>query len=139
MPRPSRHHFQGPAGALPLRDDDPAAADLAMLVEGETSGRPLDEVLASFGRSRSSYYEKLQRFREAGVAGLLPRRPGPRGPWRVTLEVASHIVGARLRDPRRPADAIAADLRRQGYTIGVRSVERTLARFGLTRGGGGGP
>ena len=127
--------IRGPGGSLPLLPDDDAAHDLAMLIEGETSGRPLEEVLAEFGRSRSSYYEKLQRFREEGLAGLLPRQPGPRGPWRRPLSVIHHIVAARLRDPNCRAEAITEDLQRQGVSISVRSVERTLAEFGLTRRG----
>ena len=66
---------------LPLRHDDEASTDLLMLIDGETSGRPLDDVLTEFGRSRSTDYEKLRRFRELGVEGLrrvLPAR-GPPG------------------------------------------------------------
>ena len=135
--------IKGPGGVLPLRVDDEAAIDLAMLIEGETSGRPLDAVLAEFGRSRSTYYEKLRRFREEGVPGLLARPPGPRSAWRRPLEVVRFVVMARLRDPSRSAPQIAEDLARQGHAVSVRSVERTLTQFGLTRlqrpdGGSGG-
>lgn len=104
-----------------------------MLVEGETSGRPLEEVLAQFGRSRSTYYEKLRRFRDLGVEGLLARPPGPRHAWRRPLEVVRFVVAARLRDPGRSATQIAGDLSRRGHAVSVRSVERTLTQFGLTR------
>jgi transposase len=104
-----------------------------MLIDGETSGRPLDQVLAEFGRSRSTYYEKLRRFREEGVEGLLSRPPGPRTAWRRPLEVVRFIVRSRLRDPSRSAAQIAGDLLRQGHAVSVRSVERTLSQFGLTR------
>ena len=128
------HTIRGPGGQLPLRRDDEAGTDLFMLLEGETSGRPLDEVLIEFGRSRSTYYEKLRRFREEGVEGLLSRPPGPRTAWRRPLEVVRFIVRARLRDPNRSAALIAGDLLRQGHAVSVRSVERTLTQFGLTRG-----
>ncbi len=118
---------------LPLAPSDDAALDLAMLIEGETSGRPLDEVLAQYGRSRSTYYEKLRRFRESGLEGLLARPPGPRNAWRRPLEVVQYIVRARLRDPERTATAIAEDLSRLGHSVSVRSVERTLSQFGVTR------
>ena len=126
--------IKGPAGQLALRTDDEACSDLAMLIEGETSGRPLDEVLGEFGRSRSTYYEKLRRFRELGVAGLLAKPPGPRSAWRRPLEVVRFIVTARLRDPDRAAAQIAGDLGRLGHAVSTRSVERTLQQFGLTRG-----
>jgi transposase len=123
---------------LPIRAQDRAALDLAMLIAGETSGRPLDEVLAEFGRSRSTYFEKLRRFRERGLSALLPRPTGPRQPWRRPLAVAAQIVMCRLRDPGRSAEGIADDLGRRQIRVSVRTVERTLHEFGLTRGREGG-
>ncbi len=129
------HAIKGPGGLLPLRPEDEAAIDLLMLIEGETSGRALDDVLLQFERSRSTYYEKLRRFREQGIAGLFASPPGPRGPWRRPIEVVRYIVTARLRSPERTAAEIAEGLARLGRTVSVRSVERTLTQFGLTRGG----
>lgn len=128
-----RREIRGPRGALPVREDDQATQDLAMILEGETSGRPLDEVLAEFGRSRSTYYDKLRRFQELGVAGLFPGRPGPRRPWRRTAEVIRLIVVARVRNPTASAAAIAHELATRGFQVSVRSVERTLSQFELTR------
>jgi transposase len=133
MKRPPRHEIKGPGGSLPLRPGDEAAADLVMLIEGETSGRALDEVLADYGRSRSTYYEKLRRFREQGLEGLLSRPPGPRTAWRRPIEVVRYVVTTRLRHPDRTPSAIVAELASLGHTVSVRSVERTLTQFGLTR------
>lgn len=130
---PPSFEIKGPGGALQLSAQDEAAVDLVMLIEGETSGRPLPSVLAEFGRSRSTYYEKLRRLREEGVGGLLARPPGPRGPWRRPLEVVQFIVTARIREPARSAAQIADDLARLGHSVSIRSVERTLTQFGLTR------
>lgn len=124
---------KGPGGTLRIPADDVAAYDLAMLVQGETSGRPLEEVLAAFGRSRSTYYEKLHRFDEHGLAGLVPRPPGPQGPWRRPIDILRFVVSTRIRRPEQSAAAIAAELERLGHRISVRSVERTLSQFGLTR------
>jgi transposase len=129
-----RREIKGPGGSLPLPAQDEAAIDLVMLIEGETSGRALDDVLAEFGRSRSTYYEKLRRFREQGVQGLLSRPPGPRSAWRRPLEVVRFIVTSRLRHPGRSAAEIASELDRLGHSVSTRSVERTLTQFGLTRG-----
>ncbi len=133
MKRNPTHEIRGPGGVLPLRPQDEAAVDLVMLIEGETSGRALDEVLQEYGRSRSTYYEKLRRFRESGLEGLLTRPPGPRGPWRRPVEVLRFIVTTRLRHPERAASEIAQDLARRGHAVSVRSVERTLTQFGLTQ------
>jgi transposase len=133
MKRTPAHEIRGPGGVLPIGPKDEAAMDLVMLVEGETSGRPLDDVLRQFGRSRSTYYEKLRRFRESGLEGLLSRPPGPRSPWRRPIEVVRFIVTAKLRHPDRSAAALAEELGRLGHPVSVRSVERTLSQFGLTR------
>jgi hypothetical protein len=107
--------------------------DLVMLIEGETSGRDLDDVLRQYARSRSTYYEKLRRFRESGLEGLLARPPGPRSAWRRPLEVVRFVVTTKLRHPDRGAAAIVQDLARLGHAVSVRTVERTLTEFGLTR------
>jgi len=124
--------FQGPAGSLPVPVHDAAGRDVAMLVAGETSGRPLDDVLRDFGCSRQTYQERLRAFREHGLAGLLgstPRRLDPSRPQ----DIVRFIVTARLRDPERAPTAIAADLEHMGFRVSLRSVERTLQGFGLFR------
>lgn len=133
MKRPSVHELRGPGGVLPIRLEDEPALDLAMLIEGETSGRPLDDVLRQYGRARSTYYEKLRRFRDGGLDGLLARPPGPRNAWRRPVEVLRFVVVSRLRHPDWTAAAIAEELGRRGHAVSVRSVERTLSQFGLTR------
>jgi transposase len=131
--RTPAHEVKGPGGSLPIRVEDEAALDLIMLFEGETSGRNLEEVLREFGRSRSTYYEKLRRFRESGMEGLLARPPGPRAAWRRPLEVVRFIVTTRLRHPDKAAAEIALELTQQGHPVSTRSIERTLTQFGLTR------
>lgn len=133
MRRNTTHEIKGPGGALRVRPEDVAAIDLAMLIEGETSGRPLEEVLAVYGRSRSTYYEKLRRFQQQGLEGLLARPPGPRNPWRRPIEILRFVVSTRIRHPEQTAADIAAELERLGHPISVRSVERTLSQFGVTR------
>ncbi len=133
MKSASRSEFRGPGGTLPIAPNDLAARDLALLLEGETSGRPLQEVLEEFECARSVYFEKLRRYREGGLEGLAPRSPGPRGPWVVTREVLRLIVKARLRDPACTAESIAAALQRRNLQVSLRSVERALSELGLTR------
>jgi transposase len=136
--KPDGNVIRGPGGSLTLPEFDEASLDLLMLIEGETSGAPLDDVLARFGRSRSTYYEKLRRFREHGLEGLIAQPTGPRGAWRRPLEVVRFIVRARLRDPNRSAADLVEELSRLGHSVSLRSVERTLTQFGLTRRSGGG-
>ena len=67
------------------------------------------------------------------MPGLLARPPGPRAPWRRPLEVVRFVVTTRLRHPDRTAAEVAEELARLGHRVSVRSVERTLTHFGLTR------
>ncbi|HET9598631.1 MAG TPA: hypothetical protein VFP65_23845 [Anaeromyxobacteraceae bacterium] len=124
--------FQGPAGALAVPPHDVAGREVAMLVEGETSGRPLDEVLREYGCSRDVYESRLRTFRDGGLAGLIAAAPRAADPSRPG-EIVRFIVTARLRDRERQPATIAADLSRLGYRVTLRSVERTLAGFGLLR------
>ena len=48
-----------------------------MLVEGETSGRPLEEVLSDYRCSREVYESRLRTFRDSGLAGLIVAAPRP--------------------------------------------------------------
>jgi hypothetical protein len=130
----SKREIRGPGGALPVRDGDEVAQDLLLLIEGETSGRPLPDVLAEFHCARSVYYEKLRRFREVGIEGLLRKSPGPKRPWRRTHDVVRRVVQLRLENPMRAADSLAEQLNREGLRVSVRSVQRILADFGLTHG-----
>lgn len=124
--------FQGPAGSLAVPATDAAGRDVAMLVAGETSGRPIEEVLAEFGCSLEGYEERLRTFREKGLAGLLAASAGARERSR-PQDIVRFIVTARLRDPKRAPVEISADLARLGFRVSVRSVERTLQGFGLFR------
>jgi transposase len=139
MKRAANHEIRGPGGVLPLGPHDEAVVDLVMLIDGETSGRTLDSVLEQYARSRSTYYEKLRRFRSEGFAGLLEKQPGPRSAWRRPLEVLRFIVTSRIRRPGCTAAEIAQELGRMGHVLSVRSVERTLTQFGLARGRAPGP
>ena len=124
--------FQGPAGALAVPLHDAAGCDVAMLVEGQTSGRPLEDVLREYGCSREVDESRLRTFRERGLAGLIAATPRAAEASRPG-DIVRFIVTARLRDREREPVAIAGDLERMGYRVSVRSVERTLAGFGLLR------
>lgn len=53
-----------------------------------------------FGVSRQTFYNLQAKFLEEGTAGLLPKRPGPKGPRKLTEEVLA-FVNERLRSPER--------------------------------------
>ena len=50
------------------------------------------EICRRFGLSRQSFYTLQEKFKAEGTAGLLPKRPGPQGPSKLTLEVLKFVV-----------------------------------------------
>jgi transposase len=83
---------------------------------------------AEYGVSRPTYYQAKATFAVAGIAGLVPRKRGPRGPHKLQGEalafVEQHcVVGKPLR-----ARALAKRLRQHFHlTIHPRTIERTSA------------
>ena len=67
-------------------------------------GRPVGEIMELLRVSRSSIERWVQRFNQAGLAGLVPRRP-PGRPRRLT-EAQRQALGEAL---RQPAHAVAGD------------------------------
>jgi transposase len=80
-----------------------------------------------YGVSRPTYYQTKASFEAAGVAGLAPKKRGPRGPHKLQGEILSfvekrHVSGEPIR-ARELALAI-----REEFSVGVhpRTIERAL-------------
>jgi hypothetical protein len=83
---------------------------------------------AEYGLSRPTYYQAKAHFATAGIAGLIPRKRGPRGPHKLQgaalAFVEQHLVAG---EPVR-ARAVAKRLRQQLHpTIHPRTIERAVA------------
>jgi len=103
-------------------------------VEGET----VSGSAAAFGFSRPSFYEAAGALDDAGVAGLVPARPGPRRAHKLTEEVLSFVRSRLEADPGlRPADLVEPIVERFGVRVHPRSVERALARTDRPKSGAG--
>lgn len=82
-----------------------------------------------YGVSRPTYYQAKANFDAAGIAGLVPRKPGPRGPHKVQGEVraflqARLVPGEPVR-ARELASLIRAEL---GIEVHPRTIERALKK-----------
>jgi len=105
----------------------------AVLIEG----RPVGEVAAAHGISRSWLYELLARYQDEGDAGLVPRSRRPhRSPTRMPAAVEDEIVRWRKRLTDQGLDAgpatIHAHLSRQHPTVPSQaSIWRALRRRGF--------
>ena len=89
------------------------------------------EVSDEYGVSRPTYYQTKANFDLAGVAGLVPARPGPRGPHKVDAEVlaflqARLVPGAPLR-ARELSKLVRQELE---IEIHPRTIERVLKKTG---------
>jgi transposase len=80
-----------------------------------------------YGVSRPTYYQARANFDTAGIAGLVPRKRGPRGPHKLQGEILAflekrHVAGEPIR-ARELAKAI-----REEFSVEVhpRTIERAL-------------
>ena len=87
------------------------------------------EVSDEYGISRPTYYQARANFDAAGITGLVPKRPGPRGPHKVYGEVLAFLQ-ARL-VPGEPVRAreLARLIRDElGIEVHPRTIERALKK-----------
>lgn len=95
----------------------------------EVEGSAVTRVVADFGFSRPTFYESRKAVEEQGLAGLLPKKRGPRSGHKVTAEVLSFLVTARQEEPGVDAAELARRVAaRFGRDIHPRTVQRALAR-----------
>ncbi|MFI1919315.1 helix-turn-helix domain-containing protein [Nocardia sp. NPDC020380] len=91
---------------------------------------PVTESAAAFGYSRQSYYEAAAALDAAGLDGLAPAKPGPRGGHKLTAEVCVFAQELLDGDPAlRAKDLVVPIEDRFGVRVHPRSIERALARF----------
>ncbi len=85
------------------------------------------EATDEYGVSRPTYYQARANFDAAGIAGLVPKKRGPRGPHKLQGEILAfvekhHVEGEPIR-ARELAEAI-----REEFAVEVhpRTIERAL-------------
>jgi transposase len=98
-----------------------------MLRRHQVDGEAVTEVAVAFGVSRQAYYVTEAAFEEKGIAGLLPRRRGPRRAHKCTDEILDFVEQWRASSPAEK-DVSEAVWRRFGISIHPRSLARALTR-----------
>ena len=100
-----------------------------MLRHVKHEGASKAEAAALFGLSRPAFYQAEAALEREGLAGLLPRRRGPKGAHKLTAEVMRFIERRQAEDSQIHARALAREIR-TGLNLAVhpRSIERALAR-----------
>ncbi len=100
-----------------------------MLRRVREDGVPVSHAAASFGVSRPTWYQAQRAYEAGGLPGLLPDRPGPRRPHKLSDEVVEALQAAKSERPGlTAADLVELVRARFGITIHRRSIDRALAR-----------
>lgn len=99
-----------------------------MLRKVRAEGASVTEAAGAFGLSRVSFYQAQAAFEQAGLPGLTPKKPGPRGRHKLTPEVLAFVGEELARDPapemRELPDRIQE---RFGLRVHQRTIERALS------------
>lgn len=112
--------------------EDKAQVKYEMLRRREVEKAGLVETCRAFGFTRESYRHILDRFRREGMAGLFERKPGRRGPLKVTDEVRNVLEREHEDAPQLSPEELA---RRCYNQTGVKLSRRTIYRLREEQGG----
>jgi len=100
-----------------------------MLRGARVEGSPVSRTAATFGFSRPTFYQTRAAFERHGLAGLIPRKRGPRRAHKLTPEVVEFVEQSRAQDESLGAGGLANLIEeRFGVSIHPRTIERTLSR-----------
>ena len=96
-----------------------------MLRAVERERREVSSASAAFGFSRVSFYQIKREFDESGVAGLIPKKRGPKGSRKLSgsdVEFASGLVGTHTK-----SQIIQRLKEERGVEVSKRTLERQLS------------
>ena len=125
--------LQGLQGSLAVRSDDEVVHKLLMLIEGECEGLGCLQAAKKYGYTKQRYFQIRAAFLERGSAALVNGKRGPKSNYRRTGELVRQIIRHRFLDPDASPAVICQKLQQTGLAISKRSVERTIADFGLQK------
>ena|SRR6202047_2319328 len=100
-----------------------------MLRHVKHEGASKAEAATLFGMSRPAFYQAEGAVAREGLAGLLPRRRGPKGAHKLTTEIMGFIERRQAQEPEIHARALARQIKAElNLAVHPRSIERALAR-----------
>ena len=117
---------------LNVQPDDTTSLKMLMLIEG-IYGQGVKHSIKKYGYTEQRYYQLLKDYLKEGSTGLSDKKRGPKQRVRRTEEVIRQIIRYRFLDPESSAAVIAQKLKQNGFSISVRSVERTIQDYGLQK------
>jgi transposase len=109
--------------------DDMLQVKYEMLRQVHVDNRSVAQAAHEFGLSRPSFYQAHFAFEQAGLAGLVPLKRGPRSGHKLTPEVMEFLVAKRKSEPSLNFDQLAALVKAEfDVQVHPRSIERQLLR-----------
>jgi len=117
---------------LNVQPDDSTSLKMLMLIEG-IYGQGVKHSIKKYGYTEQRYYQLLKDYQKEGSTGLSDKKRGPKQRARRTEQVIQQIIRYRFLDPDSSAAVIAQKLKQNGFSISVRSVERTIQDYGLQK------
>ncbi len=88
---------------------------------------PVTDVAQEYGVSRPTYYQAKASMEEAGIAGLVPKKPGPRGPHKIQGKVLAFLKKQIVPgEPIRARALAGLILQEFGVEVHPRTIERTV-------------
>jgi transposase len=95
----------------------------------EAEGHSATQAAAAFGLSRPTFYEARGSLSREGLAGLLPKKRGPRGGHKLRSEVVAFVQQTLVEEPTLGAASLSERVaQRFDIRVHPRSIERALAR-----------
>jgi transposase len=93
----------------------------------EKDGYSIARAAAEFGLSRPTIYQAQHHFQQRGLEGLLPAKPGPKKPHKLTAEVRRHLQELIQAEPALGARELARRVRQRfNVKCHPRTIEKAL-------------
>jgi transposase len=109
--------------------DDLLQVKYEMLRQVDVEKQPVSQAAKTFGFSRPSFYQAQAAFQEAGLAGLLPQKRGPRSGHKLTPDLMQFVAQLRLTEPAISSTQLAERIaQRFAVSVHPRSIDRQLQR-----------
>lgn len=100
-----------------------------MIRRVRTEGQSVTQATRSFSLSRPTFYEAQAALEQSGVAGLLPRKRGPRGAHKLGADIVAFLQRMVAETPSLRSPALAERVEQHfGVRVHPRSIERALQR-----------
>ena len=106
---------------------DLAQVKYEMLRQVQKEQAHVSETAAAFGFSRPSFYKAQEDFAQAGLAGLIPRKRGPKQRRKLSAEVMAFVARTQTQEPALKSAALVQRIQeRFALKVHRRSLERAL-------------